>query len=87
VTAPLAEELGLPGGADAASLARDMIEVHGGEAVTIARHNARAAALTSQPQQAKSWLRVVGLIQRQQANKPTSPRGADRPLSPPPSAT
>jgi len=50
-------------GADAASLARDMIEVHGGEAVTIARHNARAAALASQPQQAKSWLRVVDLIQ------------------------
>jgi len=59
VTALLAEELALPGGADAASLARDMIEVHGGEAVTIARHNARAAALASQPQQAKSWLRVV----------------------------
>lgn len=29
MTAPLAEELALPGGADAASLARDMIEVHG----------------------------------------------------------
>ena len=63
MTASLTEELELPGGADAASLARDMIEVHGGEAVTIARHNARAAALASQPQQAKSWLRVVDLIQ------------------------
>jgi hypothetical protein len=52
-----------PVAADAASLARDMIKVHGGEAVTIARHNARAAALASQPQQAKSWLRVVDLIQ------------------------
>jgi len=87
VTALVAEELALPGGADAASLARDMIEVHGGEAATIARHNARAAALGSQPQQAKSWLRVVDLIQRQQADKPASARGADRPLSPPPSAT
>jgi len=87
VTALVAEELALPGGADAASLARDMIEVHGGEAATIARHNARAAALGSRPQQAKSWLRVVDLIQRQQADKPASARGADRPLSPPPSAT
>jgi antitoxin (DNA-binding transcriptional repressor) of toxin-antitoxin stability system len=87
VTAALAEEGALPGGADAASLARDMIEVHGGEAVTIARHNARAAALVSQLQQAKSWLRVVDLIQRQRADKPALPRGADGPLSPPSSAT
>ena len=63
MTALLAEELAFPGGADAASLARDMMEVYGGKAVTIARHNARAAALASQPQQAKSWLRVVDLIQ------------------------
>jgi len=32
-------------GADEPSLARDMIEVHGAEAATVARNNARAAAL------------------------------------------
>jgi hypothetical protein len=34
-------------------LARDMIEVHGREAATVARDNARAAALAAQPTQAK----------------------------------
>jgi hypothetical protein len=87
MTSPLAEELPLPGGADAASLARDMVEVHGAEAVTVARNNARTAALAAQPHLAKFWLRVVDLIQRQQAGKPAPPCGADRPLSPPPSAS
>jgi hypothetical protein len=32
-------------GADDQTLARDMIEVHGREAATVARENARAAAL------------------------------------------
>jgi len=32
-------------GADEPSLARDMIEVHGAEAATVARNNTRAAAL------------------------------------------
>jgi hypothetical protein len=53
VTPPLAEEFPLPSGADAALLARDMVEVHGREAVIIGGHNARAAALASPPQQAK----------------------------------
>jgi Trp operon repressor len=48
-------------------LARDMIEVHGAEAATIARGNARGAALAGQPAQAKAWIRVLGIIQRQQA--------------------
>jgi len=65
VTSPTTEELQLPGGADPASLARHMIEVHGSEAVTIARNNARKAAVAGQPLQAKSWLRVVDLIQQQ----------------------
>jgi hypothetical protein len=47
-----------------------MIEVHGTEAVTIARNNARMAAVARQPLQAKSWLRVVHLIQQQLAGKP-----------------
>jgi hypothetical protein len=44
-----------------------MIEVHGVEAATVARNNARVAALAGQPIQAKSWIRVLGLIQRQLA--------------------
>ncbi len=47
-----------------ASLARDMIEVHGAEAATVARDNARAAALAAQIPEAKSWIRVLGIIQR-----------------------
>lgn len=46
------------------SLARDMIEVHGMEAATIARDNARAAALAAQIPEAKAWIRVLGIIQR-----------------------
>jgi hypothetical protein len=39
---------------DSESLARDMIEVHGMEAATVARKNARGAALAGQATQAKS---------------------------------
>jgi hypothetical protein len=48
-------------------LARDMIDVHGAEAATVARGNARGAALAGQPALAKSWIRVLGIIQRHQA--------------------
>jgi len=51
------------------ALARDMIEVHGTEAVTIARDNARAAALAAQIPEAKAWIRVLGIIQRHQTDK------------------
>ena len=51
------------------TVARDMIEVHGVEAPTVARENARGAALAGQVAGAKSWIRVLGLIQRQQANQ------------------
>ena len=50
-------------------LARDLIEVHGDEAATIARGNARTAALAGQPALAKSWIRVLSIIQRQQADR------------------
>ena len=53
-------------------LARDLIEVHGNEAPTIARGNARTAALAGQPALAKSWIRVLSTIQRQQAGSPTN---------------
>ena len=46
------------------SLARDMIEVHGAEAATIARNNARAAAVAAQIPAAKAWIRVLEIIQR-----------------------
>jgi hypothetical protein len=48
-------------------LAYDMIDVHGQQAATVARENARAAALAGQAEKAKSWIRVLGAIQRQQA--------------------
>lgn len=54
------------------SLARDMIDVHGAEAATVARENARGAALAGQPAQAKSWIRVLGIIQRQRAEATAS---------------
>ena len=46
------------------TLARDMIEVHGTEAATIARDNTRVAALAAQIPEAKAWIRVLGIIQR-----------------------
>ena len=56
-------------GVDDQTLAQDMIEVHGREAATVARANARAAALAGRAAQAKYWIRVLGLIQRQLAGK------------------
>jgi hypothetical protein len=52
---------------DEHTLARDMIEVHGAEAAAVARENARATALAGQAMQAKSWIRVLGIIQLRQA--------------------
>lgn len=62
-----------PDEADEALLAHNMIEVHGAEAATIARGNARAAALAGQATQAKSWIRVLGVVQRHQADKAGQP--------------
>jgi hypothetical protein len=56
-------------GADQQRLARDLIEVHGNEAPTVARGNASAAALAGQPIVAKSWIRVLSIIQRRQAGQ------------------
>ena len=50
-------------------LARNMVDVHGAEAATIVRANARGAAVAGQPVQAKAWIRVLGIIQRCQALK------------------
>jgi hypothetical protein len=69
------EAMVVTNGADQPSLARDMIEVHGAEAAAVARDNARAAALGGQTPRAKFWIRVLGLIQRQQAGKAIPPRG------------
>jgi hypothetical protein len=65
-------------GSDDQRLARDMIDVHGTEAAAVARKNARAAALAGQAPQAKSWIRVLGVIQRQQAGKTPAFRTALR---------
>jgi acetyl-CoA acetyltransferase len=65
---------------DEQSLARDMIDVHGAEAATVARENARATVLAGQAAQAKSWIRVLGIIQRRRAGElsplPDSPTRA-----------
>ena len=55
---------GTADGADEQSLASDMIDVHGPKAAVVARDNARAAALAGQKPQARSWIRVLGLIQQ-----------------------
>ena len=47
-------------------LARNIVDVHGAEAATIVRANARGAAAAGQPLQAKSWIRVLDMIQRHQ---------------------
>ena len=57
------------GGAVERSLARDMLDVHGLRAAVVARDNARAAALAGQRPQAKSWVRVLGLIQQSGADR------------------
>jgi hypothetical protein len=59
----------MPDGSDDDNLARDMIDVHGKKAATVARQNARAAALAGQAEKARAWIRVLGTIQRQQAGK------------------
>jgi hypothetical protein len=59
-------------GFDDHKLARDMIDVHGREAPAVAPGNARAAALAGRTIQARSWIRVLGIIQRQQASKATA---------------
>ena len=59
----------MPDSSDDHYLARDIINVHGKEAATVARENARATALAGQAEKAKSWIRVLGTIQRQQAGK------------------
>jgi hypothetical protein len=56
-----------PGEIDISALARDIAEVHGKRAAVVARENARTAALAGQPARAKFWIRVLGMIQRQDA--------------------
>jgi len=68
-------------GPDDHKLARDMIDVHGTEAATVARGNARAAALAGQAAQAKAWIRVLGIIQRQQAGIASAIRTIAEPSS------
>jgi hypothetical protein len=56
-------------GSDERTLADDMIDVHGVEAATVARENARTAALAGEAMRARSWIRVLGIIQRRQASR------------------
>jgi hypothetical protein len=55
---------------DDRKLACDMIDVHGTQAAAaVARENARTAALAGQVAQAKSWIKVLGMIQQPRASK------------------
>lgn len=56
-------------GDDEQLLARNMIEVHGAEAATVARENVRTAALAGQRPQARRWIRVLEIIQQSQIGK------------------
>jgi hypothetical protein len=56
-----------------------MIDVHGPEAATVARENARDAALAGQAPQAKSWIKVLGFIQRQLTDNASPIRATDDP--------
>jgi hypothetical protein len=68
-----AANLMTPGESDAEMLARDMIDVHGREAASVARENARSAVLAGQATQAKSWIRVLAMVQRQHAGEASLP--------------
>lgn len=58
------------------TLARDMIDVHGSKAAAVARENARTAALAGRGMQARSWIRVLGIIQRRPAGQAPSIRNS-----------
>jgi hypothetical protein len=60
------------GAAAEVSLAREMVEVHGTDAAIVARNNARVEALAGEGARAKFWIRVLGIIQRQQTGKTSS---------------
>lgn len=49
--------------------ARNMIEVLGAEAPTVARDNVRATAFAGRQPQARHWIRVLEIIQHIQTRK------------------
>lgn len=63
-------------GSDEELLAHNMIDVHGAEAATMARGNARDEALAGRPAQAKSWIKVLEIIQRRLVGNSTRQPGA-----------
>ena len=71
----------ISGETDEVALAHDIVEVHGAGAAAVARENARTAALARQAMQAKSWIRVLGIIQRHQADKASPIRAIGDPSS------
>jgi len=54
--------------------ARRIIEMHGAAAASVVGKNARGAALAGQPVQARSWIRVLDIVQRRQAAPPAVSR-------------
>jgi hypothetical protein len=61
--------------ADESRLACDMIAVHGIDAPAVARGNARSAALAGQDVRAKSWVRVLAIMQQRQRAIPRQGSG------------
>lgn len=59
--------------ANSDELVGDMVEVYGQRAAGVARENARAAALAGDLAKARSWLRIVDLVQRRVRPQPTQP--------------
>jgi hypothetical protein len=79
LNSPAVETIETAENPDEASLARDIIAVHGAEAAVVARGNARAAALAGQGVAARSWIRVLAIIQRRQrTSPPRRPENAPR---------
>ena len=62
------EETEMTSDLDESALAAGLIEVHGAEAAAVARGNARGAALAGEAMQARSWIRILGIIQRRRSS-------------------
>jgi hypothetical protein len=83
--------MAIPEGLDVEAFAHDIIDVHGSGAAELAREKARTAILSGRIAPAKSWLKVLAMIQRQQAARVELARPAQEEAStrphPPSTAT
>jgi len=61
-------------GSDDHQLAFDIIDVHGRGVAAVARENARAAAIGGQAARARSWIRVLAIIQHRGPTRASAAR-------------